>query len=59
MGQHQAIDVILPALGPLTIVLADDGWAVAQDVRYLLKTWLLLPGVGSPMCGETDDYERS
>ena len=37
MRQHQAIDVLLPALGPLAIVLTNNGWAVAQDVRYLLK----------------------
>lgn len=37
MGEHEAIDVVLPAFGPLAVVLPNDVWAVPQNVRHLLE----------------------
>jgi hypothetical protein len=37
MGQHEPVNVVLPALGPLAVVLSNHRRAVPQDVGYLLK----------------------
>jgi hypothetical protein len=37
MGEHEAIDLRLPALRPLPVVLSNHIGAVAENVRYFFE----------------------
>src|SRR5215813_13357804 len=38
MGEHEPVDLVLSALGPLPVMLPNHYLRVAQDVRDLLET---------------------